>query len=64
MICGQCGDPLTKKTLINSRQIFGLIATTAFMTPLLISIVFVIKDFTNKKLPFNSESTVLLLLSK
>ncbi len=59
MICGQCGDPLIKKPLINSRQIFSLIAALAFLAPLLLMIVVVINDITNQKLPNNSESLVL-----
>ena len=60
LICGKCGDPLIKKPLINSRQIFGLIAASAFMAPLLIMIVFVIKDLSSEKLPWNFESSTLL----
>ena len=60
LICGQCGDPLIKKSFINSRQIFGLVALSAFLTPLLIMIIFIINDFSKKKLPNNSESFVLL----
>tara|TARA_Y100001968_G_C19381349_1_gene730489 strand:+ start:569 stop:829 length:261 start_codon:yes stop_codon:yes gene_type:complete len=59
LICGQCGDPLIKKTLFNSRQIFGLIIASAFLTPFLLMIIFVINDFTKDKLPNNSESLVL-----
>ena len=60
LICGQCGDPLIKKPLVNLKQIFGLIAVSAFIAPLLIMIFFVIKDFTDEKPPNNSLSTVLL----
>ena len=59
LICGQCGDPLTKKTLINLRQIFGLIAISAFLLPLVLMIVFAVQDFKNEKLPNNSKSLVL-----
>ncbi len=62
LICNQCGDPLIKKPLISSRQIFGLIAASAFLAPLLIMIIFVINDFTKEKLPNNSESLVLLTI--
>ena len=55
-ICGQCGDPLLKKPLINLRQAFGLVALTAFLAPLLIMMVFVINDFTNEKTQDNSKS--------
>ena len=63
LICGQCGDPLMKKTLISSRKIFGLFALTAFLTPLLIMIVFVFQDFTKQELPSNSGSESSLILS-
>ena len=62
-ICGQCGDPLMKKPLINSRTIFGLIAISAFLSPLLIMIFFVFEDFTKQEFPSNSESESSLLLS-
>ena len=55
-ICGQCGDPLIKKPLINSRQIIGLIAVTAFFAPLLVMTFIVVKDFTKETLPNNSKS--------
>ena len=61
-ICGQCGDPLMKKPLINSRQIFGLIASSAFLAPLIIMIVFVIKDFTKDEIPKTFESSFLLTI--
>ena len=61
-ICGQCGDPLMKKPLINSRQIFGLIASSAFLAPLIIMIVFVIKDFNKDEIPKKFESSVLLTI--
>lgn len=61
-ICGQCGDPLMKKPLINSRQIFGLIASSAFLAPLIVMIVFVIKDFTKDEIPKKFESSVLLTI--
>ena len=59
LICGQCGDPLTKKPLINLRQLCGVFAIAAFLAPLVIMIVFAVEDFNNKKLPNNSKSLVL-----
>ena len=59
LICGQCGDPLMQKPLVNSKQIFGLIAALAFLAPLLLMFVFVITDFTIEKLPINTKSSVL-----
>ena len=55
-ICGQCGDLLIKKPLINPRQIIGLFAVSAFLAPLLIMTVFVVQDLTEKTLPNNSKS--------
>tara|TARA_Y100001968_G_scaffold326632_1_gene370116 strand:- start:90 stop:353 length:264 start_codon:yes stop_codon:yes gene_type:complete len=60
LICGQCGDPLIKKSLVSSKRIFGIVTASAFLAPLLIMIIFVIKDLTKEKLPNNSESLVLL----
>ena len=59
LICAQCGDPLIKKPLLNLRRITGVIVSSAFLTPLLIMIVFVVKDFTKEKLPYSSESLLL-----
>tara|TARA_B100000579_G_scaffold86306_1_gene67570 strand:- start:343 stop:606 length:264 start_codon:yes stop_codon:yes gene_type:complete len=64
LICGQCGDPLLKKPLLNSRRIIGLVAASAFLAPLLVMIIFVLNDFTKESLPKNSESLVLLTMDK
>ena len=64
LICGLCGDPLIKKPLVNSTRIFGLVAVAAFLAPLLIMIVFIIKDVTKEQIPKNSESLVLLTIDK
>ncbi len=64
LICGQCGEPLRKKPLMNLKQILGLLSASAFLAPLLIMIVFAINDFTKQKLPNNSESLVVLTLTK
>ena len=64
LICGLCGDPLVKKPLLNSRRIIGAVAASAFLVPLLIMIIVVIKDFSNEKLPNNSDSLVLLTIDK
>ena len=60
LICGLCGDPLVKKSLLNSRRIIGAVAASAFIAPLVIMIIFVIKDFSKEKLPNNSDSLILL----
>ena len=64
LICGQCGDPLMKKTFVNYRQILGVLAASAFLAPLLIMIIFVINDFTKENIPNNSESFVLFNIGK
>ena len=64
LICGLCGDPLVKKSLLNSRRIFGAVAASAFLAPLLIMIIFVINDFSKEKLPIHSDSFVLLTIDK
>ena len=64
LICGLCGDPLMKKPLLNSKRIIGILAASAFLAPLLIMIILVIKDFTKVKQPINSESLVLLTIGK
>ncbi len=63
-ICGICGDPLIKKNLLSSRRIIGAVAASAFLAPLLIMIIYVVKDFTKEKFPSNSESFVLLTSDK
>ncbi len=60
LICGLCGDPLMKKSILNTKQIFGLLLASAFIAPLLAMFVFVIKDFTNEKKPSISQSLVLM----
>ena len=64
LICGLCGDPLIKKPLLNSRRIIGVLSASAFLAPLLIMIIFVIKEITKEKLPNNSESLVQLTIDK
>ena len=64
LICGHCGDPLIKKTLLNSRRIIGLIGASAFLAPLLVMIVFLINEFAKDNLLNNSESLVVLTIDK
>ncbi len=64
LICGLCGDALIKKPLLNSRRLIGVVAALAFLSPLLIMIIFVVEDFTKDKQPKNSESLVLLTFDK
>ena len=64
LICVQCGDPLIKKNILNLRRIFGGVVASAFLTPLLIMIVFVMKDFTKEKLQNNSQDLLLSTIDK
>ena len=64
LICGQCGDPLIKKRIVNSRQIFGLVAALSFLAPLPLMMFFVIRDFTEEKFPTDSEALAFLTLNK
>ena len=64
LICGQCGDPVIKKPLINSQKLFALFLSLAFISPLLIMVVFVLNDFTNKKTIKNTENLVLMTFTK
>ena len=60
LICAQCGDSLIKKPLLDSRRIIGFILFLAFLSPLVITFYFVIKDFTKEKGFINDESIGLL----
>ena len=64
LICGHCRDPLIKKSLINSRRIFGIVTATTFLVPLIIMIIFIIKDFTKEKQKNFYETVVLSITSK
>ena len=55
LICGHCGDPLIKITLLNSRRIIGLLASLAFLAPLLFMFIYVVEDFNKEKRPNNYE---------
>ena len=63
LICGLCGDPLIKRSLLNSKRIIGVVAASAFLAPLLIMIIFVINDINKEKLPKTSESLVILTVN-
>ena len=64
LICGLCGDPLVKKPLLILRRIFGVVLASVFLTPLLICIVFVLKNSTKEIQPRTSESFVLTTIDK
>ena len=59
LICGLCGDPLEKKSIINSKGIVGVVVFIAFLAPLLIMISSLLTDFTYEKLHNDSQSDFL-----
>ena len=60
LVCGLCGDKLVKKSFVNLRVIIGAVVATAFLSPLIVMIIFVLSDFTNEKFHKNSQSVVFL----
>ena len=64
LICGQCGDPLVKKPLLNLRRIIGVVAASAFLAPLLIIIILVMNDFIEEKMPNDFETIVFLTINE
>tara|TARA_B100000700_G_C15028074_1_gene849192 strand:- start:1350 stop:1634 length:285 start_codon:yes stop_codon:yes gene_type:complete len=60
LVCGQCGDPMIKKKLINVRKLFALVAALAFLSPLVIMVVSVINESINEDESGNSSSIVLI----
>ncbi len=63
MICGQCGDPLVKITAIKPTQIFALIAASAFIAPLLITILAFIQDL-NKPQPSRNMQAITIVFKE
>ena len=47
LICGQCGDPLTKVPLVKPIQIFSILLAFAFITPLIMLVSTVLKNQDN-----------------
>jgi len=44
MICGQCGDSLTKLPLIKATQVFAFIVASAFIAPLILMLFAFVYD--------------------
>ncbi len=44
MVCGHCGDPLVKASVISLTQVFAVIVAFAFVTPLLMTAYIFIQD--------------------
>ncbi len=49
MVCGLCGDQLTKKPFIKPTQIFALIATSAFIAPFLLLVITSLRNLNSPK---------------
>ena len=60
MVCGQCGDPLTKIPFIKPTQIFALIAAFSFTTPLIV-MIFTFVQNQNKTQPKRPLSPIALM---
>ena len=61
MICGQCGDPLIKISVIKPTQIFALIAVSAFIAPLLITVFAFVQDLNQPQIKRNIQAISILL---
>tara|TARA_Y100001968_G_scaffold253050_1_gene238613 strand:- start:2269 stop:2544 length:276 start_codon:yes stop_codon:yes gene_type:complete len=57
MICGQCGDPLVRKSYIKPTQIFALIAATAFIAPFIFMVFSSLQDL-NRPRPSRSNEPI------
>lgn len=44
MVCGHCGDPLEKVSVIRPTQVAGLVAAAAFIAPLFVTVLSFIQD--------------------
>ena len=64
MICGQCGETLIKKKIINFKQIFGIFAALSFLAPLFILITFIFNEFRNEQHQKNFESISQFIFNK
>ncbi len=62
MVCGQCGDPLIKTSLIRPTQIVALLVVSAFIAPLIMMLWAFIQGL-NKSQP-NDTLQGLAVLSK
>ena len=63
LICGLCGDPLVKKSFFNYRRIVGVLLALAFLSPLLVMIIFLLTLLKNDKMQDNSQSVVFVVKS-
>ena len=54
LICGHCGEDLIKVPLIKTTQFIGLIGASVFLFPLILMIIFVVKDINNQRIKNSS----------
>ncbi len=61
-VCGLCGDPLIKDSLIKPTQLLALIVAFAFITPLFLMFLVFIRDFntnsTKEPRQISNENTI------
>ncbi len=62
-VCGQCGDELIKVPIFKMTQLIGLIGASAFLIPLLLMIVFLVKDLNNQRINKSPEQIAFISLN-
>ena len=60
LVCGQCGDPLIKRSLIKPIQIFAIISALAFTTPLIMMVFSFIKH--HEVVPLKESQSIIGIL--
>ena len=55
MICGQCGDELTKVPSVKITQVIGFFVASVFLAPLLMMVLFLVDDINNLRINNSSE---------
>ncbi len=63
IVCGQCGDPLIKVSLIRATPIFALIVVAAFIAPLSIFFFILFNEF-KQETPTTAIPTMAILYNK
>jgi len=63
MICGQCGDPLSKSPLIKATQVFAFIVATTFIAPLIVMLFAFVYD-SNRSQPKKSMLPMAAILNQ
>ncbi len=62
MICSKCGDELIKVPLIKMTQVVGFLGTLAFIVPMLLMIVSLVRSLNNHRINNSSSQIVFLSL--